>query len=165
MLKTSIYNGFVSYYASIITELKKHLFSLNEIAWRKVKTIPTKWNKRFKFNYIPRATKEFQLTRLQRSKAAALDNLPPGLLKDSAKEISSSLCYIINRSINTGVFPSSWKIAKITPVYKSGSVNEIENHRPVSILSDVSKVMEKKFVNNFRFNRRKQADLRFPVWF
>ena len=68
-------------------------------------------------------------------------------------------------SINTGVFLSSWKIAKITPVYKSGSVNEIENHRPVSILSDVSKVMEKKFVNNFRFNRRKQADLRFPVWF
>ena len=42
MLKTSIYNGFVSYYASIITEFEKHLFSLNEIAWRKVKTIPTK---------------------------------------------------------------------------------------------------------------------------
>ena len=53
------------------------------------------------------------------------------------------------RYINTGVFPSSWKIAKITRVYKSGSVNEIENHRPVSILSDVSKVMEKKVRKQF----------------
>ena len=61
------------------------------------------------------------------------------------------------RYINTGVFPSSWKIAKITRVYKSGSVNEIENHRPVSILSDVSKVMEKKFVNNFQFNSKKTS--------
>ena len=69
-------NEFVSYYTSIITELKKHLFPLNEIAWRKVKSIPTKTNKRFKFNYIPRATIEFQLKKLQRSKVAGLDNLP-----------------------------------------------------------------------------------------
>ena len=34
-------NGFVSYYASIITESKKHLFFFFVIAWRKVKTIPT----------------------------------------------------------------------------------------------------------------------------
>ena len=103
----------------------------------------------FKFNYIPRATIEFQLTKLQRSKAGGLDNLPPGLIKDSAKETSSSLCYIINRSINTGVFPSSWKIAKATPVYKSGCVKEIENDRPVSILSVVSKVILKKVHKQF----------------
>ena len=71
-----------------ITELKKHFFPLDEIVWRKVKSIPTKTNKRFKFNYIPRATIEFQLTKLQPSKADGLDNLPPGLLKDSAKNKS-----------------------------------------------------------------------------
>ena len=42
----------------------------------------------FKFNYIPRATIEFQLIKLQPSKADGLDNLPPGLLKDSAKNKS-----------------------------------------------------------------------------
>ena len=61
---SKVSNGFVSYYTSIITELKKRLFPLNEIAGRKVKSIPTKTNKRFKFNYIPRATIEFQLTKL-----------------------------------------------------------------------------------------------------
>ena len=122
---------------------------MNEIAWQKVKSIPTKTNIRFEFKYIPRATVEFQLKKVQRSKAAGLDNLPPGLLRDSAKEISSSLCYIINRSINTGVFPPSWKILKVTPVYKSGSVNEIENYRPVSILSVVSKLMKKEVHKQF----------------
>ena len=122
---------------------------MNEIAWRKAKSIPVKTNKRFKFKYIPRATMEFQMTKLQRSKVAGLDNLPPGLLKDSAKEISSLLCYILNRSINTGVFPSWWKIAKVTPVCKSGCVKEIENYRPVSILPVVSKVMEKEVHKQF----------------
>ena len=102
-----------------------------------------------KFNYIPRATIKFQLTKLQRSKAGGLDNLPPGLFKDSAKETSSWLCYIINRSINTEVFPSSWKISKVTPVYKSGCVREIENDRPASILSVVSKVIFKKVHKQF----------------
>ena len=92
-----------------MTELKKHLLPCNNIARRKVKSIPPKTNKR--------ATIEFQLTELQQSKAAGLDNFPSGLLKDSAKEISSSLCYIINRSIDTGVFSSSWKIVKVMHVY------------------------------------------------
>ena len=52
-------------------------------------------------------------------------------------------------SINIGVFPSSWKIAKVTPVQKSGSVNEIENYDPVSIISVVSKIMEKEVHNQF----------------
>ena len=142
-------NGFVSYYTSIITEIKKHLFPLNENPWRKVKSIPTKTNEKFRFNCIPRATIEYQLTKLQRSKTASLDNLTPGLLKVSAKEISSSLCYRINRPIITGVFPSSWIIVKVTSVYKSGSVNEIENYRPVSIPSVVSKKMETEIHKQF----------------
>ena len=51
--------------------------------------------------------------------------------------------------MNTGVFPSTSQIAKVTPVYKSGSVNKIENYRPVSILSVVSKVMEKEVHKQF----------------
>ena len=52
-------------------------------------------------------------------------------------------------SMNTGVFSSSWKIAKVTPIYKSGSVNKIENYCPVSILSVVSKVIEKEVQKQF----------------
>ena len=55
----------------------------------------------------------------------------------------------IKQVYNTGVFPSWWKIAKVTPVYKSGCVKEIENYRPVSILPVVSKVMEKEVHKQF----------------
>ena len=72
-----------------------------------------------------------------------------GHAKNSDKEISSSLCYMINRSINTGVFSSSCKITQVTPVCKSGSVNEAENYRPFLILSAVSKEMEKEVHKQF----------------
>ena len=129
--------------------------------------MPTKTNEKFEFNYIPRAKKEFQLIKLQRSKAAGLDNLPPGLLKDWAKEISSSLCYIINRSINTEVFPSLWKIAKVVLACKSGSVKEIENYHPVSILSVESKVMEKEVHKQFLVYLEENkliSDFQFCFW-
>ena len=99
-----------------------------------MKPIPSKTDKGCKFNYIPIATIEFQQTKLQRSKVADFDNLITGLFKDLYKEVSSSLCYIINRPINTGVFPSSWKITRMTPVDKAVSATEIKNHRPGSIL-------------------------------
>ena len=70
--------------------------------------------------------------------------------------------------INTRLFPSTWKIAKVTPVYKSGCIKEIQNYRPVSVLSAVSKVMEKevykqisiyleenKFISDFQFGFRR----------
>ena len=99
-----------------------------------MKPIPTKTDKGCKFNYIPIATIEFQQTKLQQSKVAGFDNLTTGLLKDLDKEVSSSLCCIINRPINTGVFPSSWKTAKVTPVDKAVSATKIKNYRPGSIL-------------------------------
>ena len=52
-------------------------------------------------------------------------------------------------SINAGVFPSSCKITQVTPVRKSGSVNEVENYRSFLILSAVSKEMEKEVHKQF----------------
>ena len=81
---------------------------------------------------------------MKRSKSAGLDNLPPGMVKDSAAVISAPLCYLINLSIKTGVFPTEWKVAKIAPIFKSGSPNFIDNYRPISILPVISKILEKQ---------------------
>ena len=45
--------------------------------------------------------------------------------------------------MDEGVYPSQWKWAKIIPVLKSGCRNETTNYRPISILSVVSKVIER----------------------
>ena len=41
------------------------------------------------------------------------------------------------------IFPTSLKLANITPVYKKGSKNSKEIYRPVSILPDISKIYER----------------------
>jgi len=50
---------------------------------------------------------------------------------------------IINHSIDCGKIPTQLKVAKVSPLYKKGSVNECGNYRPISILPIFSKVMEK----------------------
>ena len=50
---------------------------------------------------------------------------------------------IFNASLKQGIFPNVWKLAKITPIYKSGARNEENNHRPISVLSVFSKLFEK----------------------
>jgi len=45
-------------------------------------------------------------------------------------------------SINSSTVPSLWKSAKISPVYKSGNPDHVENYRPISVLPVLSKILE-----------------------
>ena len=40
------------------------------------------------------------------------------LLKDAADIVAPSLTSLVDLSINTGCFPSTWKLAKISPLFK-----------------------------------------------
>ena len=51
--------------------------------------------------------------------------------------------HIINLSIVTNKFPSAWKVSKVIPLYKKEDPLDPKNFRPVSILSDLSKILEK----------------------
>ena len=84
-----------------------------------------------------------ELKNLKLKEATSLDNLPPGLLKDAAGVIAKPLTFIINLSLETGVVPTEWKMAKVIPNIKSGSMAEIDNYRPISILPTLSKILEK----------------------
>ena len=41
------------------------------------------------------------------------------------------------------MFPSDWKVAKISPVFKSGNKSEANNYRPISVLPTVARVFER----------------------
>ena len=62
---------------------------------------------------------------------------------DSAESIVKLLTYIVNLSIESGVFPDDLKRAKIVPIYKKKAKTEPGNYQPVSVLSIMSKVMER----------------------
>ena len=47
-----------------------------------------------------------------------------------------------NESIDTCVFPSTWKIAKVKAAFKGGTECDMDNYRPLSILCVLSKLLE-----------------------
>ena len=49
--------------------------------------------------------------------------------------------------IQQGIFPNSLKIAKVFPVFKKGDSTSLTNYRPISILSQISKIFEKMLFN------------------
>lgn len=53
------------------------------------------------------------------------------------------LIKLINNVIITGTFPDELKISKITPLYKLGDKDSMNNYRPISVISVLSKIVEK----------------------
>ena len=87
------------------------------------------------------------LSSLDTSKACGPDLINPRLLKEAASIISYPLLKLFNRSLETATFPDVWKQANVSPVYKTGSRNEISNYRPISLLPITGKVMERCIFN------------------
>jgi len=71
------------------------------------------------------------------------DNLNGKLIKSLYKCISYPFSIIMNKSLQSGIVPQATKIAKVIPIYKSKDCKLFQNHRPVSLLPVLSKVMEK----------------------
>ena len=46
-----------------------------------------------------------------------------------------------------GIFPDRLKVAKVKPLHKEGDVHDIQNYRPISLLSVFSKLLEKLMFN------------------
>jgi hypothetical protein len=65
------------------------------------------------------------------------------LLKKVSHSILKPITHIFGCSLTTGVVPSKLKIAKVIPVFKSGDASDINNYRPISLLSSFSKILEK----------------------
>ena len=80
---------------------------------------------------------------MNENEAAGLDNLSGKFLKDGATVLPKLISQICNLSIKYSIFPSDCKIAKLKALFKKGSVTDPKNYRPISLLSLVSKIIEK----------------------
>ena len=91
---------------------------------------------------------EAVLHNLDPNKACGPDDIPARLLKSTAAAISPSLCRLFNMSLSLGVVPGDWKKANISPVYKSKDPSLETNYRPISLLSILSKTLERCVFNH-----------------
>ena len=97
----------------------------------------------FNFVPIPAEYVEKQLSCLQKNKAIGSDRISARLLKDASSVIATSLAKLFNRSLTLASFPSSWKIGRITALYKQGDRTDVNNYRPITILPVISKLLER----------------------
>jgi hypothetical protein len=82
-------------------------------------------------------------TKLKSSHSSGIDDISSIMLKSIIGNISCVLSHIFNLSINVSIVPSKLKIAKVTPIFKSGDPHNFTNYRPISILPATSKLLEK----------------------
>ena len=76
-------------------------------------------------------------------KSSGPTSIPTKCLKLIGNTISTIFSDICNSSFEEGVFPDKNKIAKVIPVHKKGPTTDVNNYRPISLLSTFSKIMEK----------------------
>ena len=89
---------------------------------------------------------------LDDSKSSGSTRIPTKLIKIASHIIVPPLLDIINLSFQTGKFPDAIKLAEVIPIHKQGSSLNVNNYRPISLLSVFSKIIEKlmhKRLNQF----------------
>ena len=83
------------------------------------------------------------ISSLNSNKASGPNSIPYRILFLLKNEISKQLADLFNLSFMTGVFPSVLKTAKVVPVFKKGSKLNYSNYHPISLVSNIEKILEK----------------------
>ena len=78
-----------------------------------------------------------------KNKGNKILDIHPKVIKENHHVFSHHLSNLYNLSIDEGEFPSKSKIGRVTPVYKAGLTDAIENYRPITVLPIFSKIFEK----------------------
>ena len=83
------------------------------------------------------------LTGLNTNKAHGPDEISVRMLKICGDNLILPLNIIFTNILSTGIFPSQWKKANVTPVHKKNDKQLINNYRPISLLPVLAKVFKK----------------------
>ena len=83
------------------------------------------------------------LKSLQSKKSFGHDGISSEVLKLGADVLAVPLTFIINISIQTGKFPTNWKISKVKPLHKKENKTSMKNYRPIALLPVAGMVLEK----------------------
>ena len=82
-------------------------------------------------------------SKLKSNKSPGFDDISSDVVKFVIDALIVPTKHIFDLSLKKGVFPDKLKIARITPIFKSGEKNLVNNYRPISVLSCFSKVLER----------------------
>ena len=73
------------------------------------------------------------------------NNIDMVIIKQVINYIAKPLAHVCSTSFEYGVLPDNMKVAKVVPLFKAGDRSVFSNYRPISLLSQFSKILEKSF--------------------
>jgi hypothetical protein len=82
------------------------------------------------------------LKQLDTTKATGPDGIPNLVLRKCAHQLAHPLALLFRQSLKLCTFPDHWKTASVVPIYKNGPRDEASNYRPISLLPNISKILE-----------------------
>ena len=118
----------------------------------------------FSFRHTTPTEVEKIMQSLDTKKATGPDRIPAKLIKPAAGPLSHQLTKVFNQCVDNNEFPSDAKLADVVPVHKKNDNLNIMNYRPVSILSSMSKVLEKLILRQMTPFLRKILDPRIAAY-
>ena len=80
---------------------------------------------------------------LNTSKSVGPYSIPTNIFKLSCSVLSKPAVKLINFSFSEGTFPNLLKFANVIPVFKNGDNLDYNNYRPISLISNIGKLIEK----------------------
>ena len=140
----AVASKFNKFFATIGCRIARKLCFVSKDAWKKYESaIQTDDENLCELQCVGTEAVSKILHSLKVNKAAGLDKIPARLVRDAEVELAPSLTYLINKSITDGTVPALWKVARVTPLYKSEDKLLVENYRPISVLPVLSEVLER----------------------
>ena len=135
-------NEYANYFDSVIANM------VHDVGSEKTDSMPdAAVGAQFSFNGITGHDVKMGVLKLKNSHKHDVNGLSSYLLKKSVDVVSPFLAELFNLCLLNGVFPASLKCAVVTPVYKKGNAQNVENYRPISVLPNLAKLFESLIYN------------------
>ncbi|KAK3523359.1 hypothetical protein QTP86_029866 [Hemibagrus guttatus] len=95
------------------------------------------------------AEEVLQITRSCNPTTCPLDPIPSAMLQTISPDLLPFITTVINGSLTSGHVPTAFKKARVIPILKKPALDpsDISNYRPVSLLSFLSKILERVVCN------------------
>ena len=141
--KQEVCNEINSFFSSIGEKLAEKFNHIDD----ECTELPTFEGENFTFESITEEEVFKCLESLDVKKATGLDGISSRLLKAGAAPLSTPLTMLFNNSISSGQVPQKWKLSRVTPLFKEGSRDDVNNYRPISVIPVVMKIFERLIHN------------------
>ena len=149
-----ICNRFAKYFASVGENFAAKIPTASKSAHDYLKLLQTSQASLFLY---PTDVKEVValVSKLPNKSSSGHDNISNILLKKLIQHIAPVLVEVFKKSMTMGEFPTVMKLAEVVPLYKSKENFLETNYRPISLLTTISKILEKimyQRINSFLQN-------------